>query len=126
MDDGIGIEYNYEEAKRESKFVQENLTKSDFIPNIQKSTLEPWKILTWVGIDINLSSRTLKITKSRINNVLNIISLILQKIFVSAKILDKLAGQLISTKGIPEFLDSGRKSRTLDSGRWMLDSGHSR
>ena len=26
--------------------------------------------------------------------------------------------------GIPEFLDSGPKSWTLDSGRWTLDSGH--
>ena len=25
--------------------------------------------------------------------------------------------------GIPEFLDSGRKSWTLDSGLWTLDSG---
>ena len=25
--------------------------------------------------------------------------------------------------GIPEFLDSGRKSWTLDSGRWTLDAG---
>ena len=24
--------------------------------------------------------------------------------------------------GIPEFLDSGRKSWTLDSGRWTLDA----
>ena len=24
---------------------------------------------------------------------------------------------------IPEFLDSGRKSWTLDSGRWTLDAG---
>ena len=27
------------------------------------------------------------------------------------------------SKGIPEFLDSGRKSWTLDSGRWTLDAG---
>ena len=26
-------------------------------------------------------------------------------------------------KGMPEFLDSGRKSWTLDSGRWTLDDG---
>ena len=26
-------------------------------------------------------------------------------------------------KGIPEFLDSGRKCWTLDSGRWTLDVG---
>ena len=25
--------------------------------------------------------------------------------------------------GIPEFLDSGRKSWVLDSGRWTLDAG---
>ena len=85
LDDGIGIEYNYEEAKRKSEFVQETLTKSGFIPNIQKSTWEPCKILTWLGIDINLSSGTLKITKSRIDNILNTVSLILRKIFVSAR-----------------------------------------
>ena len=32
-----------------------------------------------------------------------------------------LARNIIS--GIPEFLDSGRKSWTLDSGRWTLDAG---
>ena len=98
MDDGIGIEYNYEEEKDKSESFQETLTKSGFIPNIQKSTWEPCKILTWLGIDINLSSGTLKITKSRIDNILNTISLNLRKIFVSARILAKLAGQLISTK----------------------------
>ena len=98
MDDGIGIVYNYVEAKRKSKFVQQTLAKSGFIPSIQESTWEPCKILTWLGIDINLSSGTLKITKSRIDNVLNMIFLILRKIFVSARILAKLAGQLISTK----------------------------
>ena len=30
------------------------------------------------------------------------------------------------SKGIPEFLDSGRKSWTLDSGRWNLDNDHCR
>ena len=35
---------------------------------------------------------------SRIDNILNKISLILRKILVSARILAKLAGQLISTK----------------------------
>ena len=98
MDGGIGIEYNYEEAKRKSEFVQETLTKSGFIPNIQKSTWEASKIFTWLGIDINISSGTLKITKSCNDNILNIISLILRKIFVSARMLAKLAGQLISTK----------------------------
>ena len=91
LDDGIGIEYNYEEAKRKSEFVQQTLAKSGFTPNIQKSTWEPCKILTWLGIDINLSSGTLKITKFRIDNILNTISLTLRKIFVSARtLLDNL------------------------------------
>ena len=100
LGDGIGIEYNYEEAKRKSEFVQETLTKPGFIPNTQKSTWEPCKFLTWLGIDINLLSGTVKITKSRIDNVLNTISLILWKIFVSARTLAKLAGQLISAKHV--------------------------
>ena len=98
MDGGIGIEYNYEEAKRKSEFVQETLTKSGFIPKTQKSTREPCKSLPCLAIDMKLSSGTLKITKSRIDNILNTISLILRKIFVSARTLAKLAGQLISTK----------------------------
>ena len=98
MDDGTSIEYNYEKAKHKSEFVQQTLTKSGFIHKIEKSTWESCKILTWLGIDINLSSGTLKITKSRIDNILNTISLILRKIFVSARTLAKLAGQLISTK----------------------------
>ena len=38
-----------------------------------------------------------------------------------------MSNQSLLTKenstGIPEFLDSGRKSWTLDTGRWTLDSG---
>ena len=75
MDDGISIEYNYEEAKRKSEFVQETLTKSGFIPKTQKSTREPCKSLPCLAIDMKLSSGTLKITKSRIDNILNTISL---------------------------------------------------
>ena len=98
LDDGTSIEYYYEKAKHKSEFVQQTLTKSGFIHKIEKSTWESCKILTWLGIDINLSSGTLKITKSRIDNILNTISIILRKIFVSARTLAKLAGQLVSTK----------------------------
>ena len=63
------------------------MTKSGFIHNIQKYIWVPCKILAWLGIDTILSSETLKITKSRIDNILNTISLILRKIFVSRRIL---------------------------------------
>ena len=61
LDDGIGTEYKYEEAKRKLEFFQETLTKSGFTPNIKNSTWEPCKILTWLGIDINLSSPILEL-----------------------------------------------------------------
>ena len=80
------------------EFVQETLTKSGFIPNFNKSTWEPCKVLIWLGTDINLPSGTLKINKSHIDDILNTISLILRKIFVSTRALAKLAGQLNSTK----------------------------
>ena len=57
---------------------------------------EPCRILTWLGIDINFLSGTLKITKSRTDSILN--TIFLRKIFVSTRTLAKLAGQLISTK----------------------------
>ena len=98
MEDGIGLEYNYEEAKHKSEFVQETLTKSGFVLHMQKSIWESCRILTWLGIDINLPSGTWKITESCIDNVLNTIYLILSKIYVSARILAKLTGQLFSTK----------------------------
>ena len=31
---------------------------------------------------------------------------------------------MLNMKRIPEFLDCGRKSWMLDSGRWTLDAGH--
>ena len=43
------------------------------------------------------SIRNIEITKSLIDKILNTISLTLRKIFVSARTLSKLAGQLIST-----------------------------
>ena len=63
------------------------MTKSAFIHSIQKYIWESCEIRTWLGIYTNLSSGTLKITKSRTDNIFNTISLILRKIFVSGRIL---------------------------------------
>ena len=38
-------------------------------------------------------------------------------------VLNALSESSIHSAGIPEFLDSGRKSWTLDSGTWTLDAG---
>ena len=61
----IDDKYNdYEEAKIKSELFRETLIKSGFIPENEKSTWEPRKIVTGLGIDVNLSSVALKITRS--------------------------------------------------------------
>ena len=67
------------------------------MPNIEKFSWEPCKILTLSGRDIKITSGTFKIPKTCTENIFNINFLILRKIFVSARILAKIAGQLIST-----------------------------
>ena len=54
---------DYEEAKIKSELFRETLIKSGFIPENEKSTWEPCKIVTGLGIDVNLSSVALKITR---------------------------------------------------------------
>ena len=44
-------------------------------------------------------------------------------IFFSSSPLSSNSHVPIDNNGIPEFLNSGRRSWTLDSGRWTLDAG---
>ena len=90
MNDRIGIEYNYEQAKCKLEFLLDRLTKSGFIPNNERSTWVPCKTLNWLNIDMNRLSESLKNTRSLIEIVLNRIDFIWRKIFASAMILVKL------------------------------------
>ena len=88
-----------------SRIYSRNFPKSGFIPTNEKFTWEhgtiivPWwepcKIFIWLGRDINLLSGALKITKSRIDNILNAVSLISWKMFVSSRILVNLLATYI-------------------------------
>ena len=90
LNDGIGIEYNYEQAKCKLEFLLDRLTKSGLLPNNERSTWVPCKTFNWLDIDMNRLSESLKNTRSLIEIVLNRIDFIWRKIFASAMILVKL------------------------------------
>ena len=75
------------------------MTRAGFIINSDKSVWQATKVLTWLGIEVDLNN-TLKISSERIDSILFTIEFILSKIYVSARTLSKLTGKLISTKFI--------------------------
>ena len=75
------------------------MTRAGFIINSDKSIWQATKVLTWLGIEVDLNN-TLKISSERIDSILFTIEFILSKNYVSARTLSKLTGKLISTKFI--------------------------
>ena len=100
LDDGLGIGNTFERALEDSTFVLNSLTKAGFIINSEKSVWQPTKVLTWLGIEVDLNNDTLKVSSERIDSILFTIEFILSKSYVSARTLSKLTGKLISTKCI--------------------------
>ena len=100
LDDGLGIDNTFEKALENSTFVLNSLTKAGFIINSEKSVWQPTKVLTWLGIEVDLNNDTLKISSERIDSILFITEFILSKVYVSARTLSKLTGKIISTKFI--------------------------
>ena len=98
LDDGLGIDNTFEKALEKSTFVSNSLTRAGFVFNSEKSVWQPTKVLTWLGIELDLNNDTLKISSERIDSTLLIIEFILSKIYVSGLTLSKLTGKLISTK----------------------------
>jgi len=64
----------------------------------KKTIWEPTKVLTWLGIEINLNLGVLKITPERISNILKTANFLLSNKYLSARKLSKFTGKIISTK----------------------------
>ena len=100
LDDGLGIDNTFEKVLEKSIFALNSLTRAGFIVNSEKLVWQPPKVLTWLGIEVDLNNDTLKISSERIDSILFTIEFIVSKIYVSARTLSKLTGKLISTKFI--------------------------
>ena len=56
LDDGLGIGNTFERALEDSIFVLNSLTKAGFNINSEKSVWQPTKVLTWLGIEVDLNN----------------------------------------------------------------------
>ena len=100
LDDGVGVEKSYNEAKRKSMFVRETLLRAGITCNNEKSVWEPTKILTWVWVSIDYERNILFIPEDRIASTLVLISTILSSPYTTARKLSRLTGKLLSMKYI--------------------------
>ena len=98
LDDGAGIEKTYETAKRNSAFVKETLVRAGMTCNDEKSVWKPTKVLSWVGIKIDLTQNMLFIPEERVNSTLCFVSCLLKSPYTTARKLSKLTGKLLSMK----------------------------
>ena len=98
LDDGLGIDFGFSKSETTSKLVLNTLVNAGFITNKEKSMWEPTKILTWLGISVNLNKGCLYVSEERISNLLETVDYITNNPYISAQALAKLAGKIISTK----------------------------
>ena len=97
LDDGFGVEENFETATINSKIVKQDLEDSGLIANQQKSHWVPQKQLTWLGVSINSGLGILHIPEVKVKNILQLIDKMLNNKVTSARRLASLTGKIIST-----------------------------
>ena len=76
LDDGLGIDFGFSKSETTSKLVLNTLVNAGFITNKEKSMWEPTKILTWLGISVNLNKGCLYVSEERISNLLETVDYI--------------------------------------------------
>ena len=52
LDDGLGCGESLHEAKYFCAMVRDDIIKSGFVPNVQKSILKPSQSMEWIGYKI--------------------------------------------------------------------------
>jgi len=98
LDDGGGTERSLYKAVCNAKFVKKTLELSGFVVNVEKSIWFPQKRMTWLGVIVDFINNSYYITDKRITTLISLTSCMLQKEFLTARELSKLAGSIISMK----------------------------
>ena len=77
LDDGIGAACTYISGKIFSLQTHADLLKFGFLPNESKCVWDPVQEITWLGVSINTSEATLRLTAKRVDSILTDIDNIL-------------------------------------------------
>lgn len=97
LDDGWGINKDFQSSLRDAEFVKQTLVKAGFVINLQKSIFLPVQILEWLGYLWDLKEGYFKIPERRILNTSVCLQNLLNSLPVlSARKLAQLAGKIIS------------------------------
>ena len=62
LDKGLGIEYKFLQGRNNSSFVRYTLTAAVLIPNSNKSIWTPCQKISWLGSNIDITNKIIKIT----------------------------------------------------------------
>lgn len=100
LDDGAGFENSYKKCKENSYFVKNSLYQAGFLENIEKSSWEPSKILTWLGFTLNCNNNSIQVTEDRISSIILLVQSLLNSCYTSSRNLARFIGKVISTKYI--------------------------
>ena len=68
-----------------SQFVQEDLQKSRFIVNCEKSVREPQEVMTCLGITLDLTGKIFHIGNTKIESILNKLNNLTSTPYVTAE-----------------------------------------
>ena len=99
LEDGLGAAADYTKARISSLSVHADLLKSWFVPNEEKSLWEPAQVITWLGTVIETSQCIISATDTRIQSLLDVLSVLLDSTHPSLYQVRKLAsacGKIIS------------------------------
>ena len=69
LDDGLGFCELLQEAKYLSAMVRDDIIKSGFVPNVQKSIWKPSQSMEWIGYDIDLEANLMSVPGRRISSI---------------------------------------------------------
>ena len=94
----LSIDFRVSQSEAISKFVFNILSIAGFVSNREKPKWNLTKILTWIGISVNLNKGYLYISEESISNHLETIGYITNYPHTSAQTPAKLADKIISIK----------------------------
>ena len=96
LDDGLGIDSNYQSAVFNSHRVRSDIVKSGFVFNVKKSTWQPTSSLAWLGIEMHLKEGYICVPETKVRAVLGMIDRMLAHKRTTYRSLAGVVGRLIS------------------------------
>ena len=102
LDNGWGTNKTFENATPDSHFVHDSLLKADFVINQEKSQWLPVQLIEWIGILWDSIYFCIRIPSRRINDCISLLieSVLGNTVKVSARLLARCAGKIVSIKPV--------------------------